>query len=248
MEWYRHWFGDEYLLVYEHRDRKEAERESEFIIRTLDLRGGERVLDLCCGSGRHVPPLTRLGCRVIGLDYSLPLLRIAREAAAPDAEWPRYVRADARNIPFRNESFDVALNLFTSFGYFDDCANFELLRSISRLLHEGGKYCIDYLNPPFVLSRLTSESERERNGVHIREQREIHRETRRVEKTITLSSTHGERVFHESVRLYTLDEMLGMLGEAGLAIGGVFGSAEGEAYGESSPRMILWGKKSDGVS
>lgn len=242
MEWYRRWFGEEYLLVYEHRDRAEAETEIAFIGRVLGLTGGERVLDLCCGSGRHDLPLARLGCRVVGLDYSLPLLRIARNSAT-GGDWPRYVRADARNIPFRDGAFDVVLNLFTSFGYFTDRDNRDLLRSMARLLRPGGRFLIDYLNPPRVLAGLVPETERERNGICILERRTYNSDARRVEKTIVLRCEGREERFEESVRLYTFGEMREMLDAAGLGIEGTAGSSGGEEYSETSPRMILWGER-----
>jgi SAM-dependent methyltransferase len=243
MEWFRRWFGEEYLLVYEHRSREEAAREIRFITDVLGLDGSELILDLCCGSGRHALPLAQGGSRVIGLDYSLPLLRIAREGIPPGAKWPRYVRADVRNMPFRGGVFDVVLNLFTSFGYFDHCGNREQLCSIARLLRKGGKYCIDYLNPPAVLSGLVPESVRDKDGITVVEQRSYNATTRRIEKDIVLRCDGREEIFRESVRLYSLAEMNGMLDDAGLTVERVFGSPEGEPYSESSPRMILWGIK-----
>lgn len=243
MEWYKRWFGEEYLLVYEHRDILEAERDTGFIERVMKLRGGERILDLCCGPGRHDFPLARRGYSVVGLDYSMPMLRIARNAVGPDAVYPCYVRADARDIPFREGVFDVVLNLFTSFGYFDDEGNRGLLRSIARLLRDGGKYYIDYLNPPNLLARLEPETVREKDGVTVIERRKVDDTGNRVEKTIILRSGRLEQVFQESVRLYTCEEMRGMLEDAGLSVEGVFGSTGGDPYGESSGRMIFWGKK-----
>jgi SAM-dependent methyltransferase len=243
MEWFRRWFGEEYLLVYEHRDREEAAREIRFITDILKLDSGELILDLCCGSGRHALLLAAEGRRVIGLDYSLPLLRIAREEMTPGADWPRFIRADVRIMPFREGVFDVTLNLFTSFGYFDDSGNRDLIRSIARLLRPGGKYFIDYLNPPRVLAGLIPESVRERDGIHILENRKVNPEAKRIEKVITIRCGSGEECFHESVRLYTAEEMREMLESAGLAVEGMAGSSGNEKYSESSPRMIMWGKK-----
>ncbi len=151
MEWYERWFGEDYLTVYDHRDTEEAERDVQAIKNVLDLKENELVLDLCCGNGRHDIPLVRMGCRVVGLDFSMPLLSVARSARMPGTTYPLYIRADARNIPFRNGIFDIIVNLFTSFGYFTDDENCEMLRSISRVLKPDGRFYIDYLNPPRVL-------------------------------------------------------------------------------------------------
>jgi len=243
MEWYERWFGEEYLIVYEHRDAAEAEREADTIRRVLNLGGGELVLDLCCGTGRHDVPLVRMGCRVIGLDYSERLLKIARSSRSRGGKYPVYVRADARRTVFRRDSFDVVLNLFTSFGYFEDDENFGFLRSIARVLKPRGRFYIDYLNPPRVLSGLVEESVSLKNGVEVIEKRRYDPDTRRVEKDILLRKEGSELEFRESVRLYGREEMTEMLSGAGLRTEGVLGSAEGEPYGETSERMILFGTK-----
>ncbi|MCE5252325.1 class I SAM-dependent methyltransferase [bacterium] len=246
MEWYKRWFGEEYLLVYEHRDIREAEQEIALIRKILDLGENDLILDLCCGPGRHDVPLVLSGCRVIGLDYSMPLLRIAVDGRPPDSEYPLYVCADARNIPFRGESFDVVLNLFTSFGYFADEENAEFIRSMERILKPGGRYLIDYLNPPQVISGLVGESVREKEGMRITEKRRIDKASRRIEKTIVLCCDEHTQEFRESVRLYDPDELLGLLRDAGLTILGILGSVNGEPYCETSPRMIIHGLKQRG--
>ena len=70
MEWFQRWFGEDYLLVYEHRDEAEAERDADTVAATLGLSENALVLDLCCGSGRHDLPLVRRVFRVVGLYYS----------------------------------------------------------------------------------------------------------------------------------------------------------------------------------
>lgn len=247
MEWYKRWFGEEYLLVYEHRDDSEAAREVRAMRDILGLCGGERVLDLCCGAGRHDTTLAEMGCRVYGLDYSMPLLKIGVDARCPGSRYPLFVRADARRIPFRDGAFDVVLNLFTSFGYFTDEENIGMLVSIHRLLAPGGRFLIDYLNPPRVLAGLVEESERTREGLRIVERRRYDDAARRIEKRIELYGDHHDRCFHESVRLYTRDEMLDMLAAAGLTVKGVLGSMYGDSYGESSARMILYGTRPEGA-
>lgn len=242
-KWFEDWFGEEYLLVYDHRNVEEAEREAAFIQKLLDLKENETVLDLCCGNGRHDFPFVRMGCRVVGLDYSMPLLKSACACTPADCESPDYIRGDARNLPFENGSFDVVLSLFTSFGYFDDSENRALIGSMARLLKPGGRFYIDYLNPVKVAEGLVKESSREKNGMTIHEKRNINSFTKRVEKTITLNRGGESKVFNESVRLYTKDEMLEMLRGAGLTVNEVLGSINKEPYSDSSDRMILYGSK-----
>lgn len=248
MDWYKDWFGEEYLLVYEHRDEAEALRESEAIRRILGLGGNELVLDLACGSGRHALPLAQAGLRVIGLDYSNTLLSIARESVPDDASFPLYVRGDAKSLPFDSDVFDVVLSLFTSFGYFSDEDNWSVLKGISRILKPGGRFYIDYLNPARVESGLVPESVRENGELRIVERRSLNQEKRRVEKTIELHSGDEVRTFCESVRLYSSDEMCHMLESAGLTTDGVLGSIDMNQYTNDSDRMILYGYKRRGDS
>lgn len=243
MEWFERWFGEEYLLVYEHRNHREAEQESEAIAEILHVAEHDLVLDLCCGPGRHDSSFARIGCRIIGLDYSMPLLKIATSAIPPGDTYPQYIRGDARRLPFREGVFDVVLNLFTSFGYFEDDENHDLLFSIARILKPGGSFFIDYLNPDKVVRELVPESTRHKEGMEIVEKRCIVPETKRVEKTIELHWDNNKQTFHESVRLYTREEMLGMLDEAGLETIEVIGSVNREPYTSDSDRMILHGVK-----
>ncbi len=175
----------------------------------------------------------------------MPMLKIASETIPPDKKFPRYIRGDARLLPFKNEAFNIVLNLFTSFGYFDDSENRELLKSISRILKPGGHFFIDYLNPVKVISELVEESTKEKEGIKIVEKRKIDIENQRVEKTIILNWNNHSQTFHESVRLYTLEEMLTMIKNAGLETKDVLGSVEREPYNDSSERMILFGLKSN---
>ncbi|MGE5927364.1 MAG: class I SAM-dependent methyltransferase, partial [Gemmatimonadota bacterium] len=116
-EWFEEWFHDEYLALYPHRDEADAAQLVELLRRQVGWQQGWRVLDVACGPGRHARAIEAAGARCIGLDLSMTLLRRAR--AVTDAP---LIRADMRRIPVRPRSMDLTLNLFTSFGYFEDDA------------------------------------------------------------------------------------------------------------------------------
>ena len=122
-----------------------AADEVKFLWKVLKLRKGSRVLDIPCGTGRHAVRLARRGASVLGVDVTPEYLREARRAARglPNA---RFVRGDMRRIPLRGE-FDAAINLWTSFGYFEDPADdLKTLRGIARALKPGGLFLIDMLD------------------------------------------------------------------------------------------------------
>ncbi|MBM3290520.1 MAG: class I SAM-dependent methyltransferase, partial [Candidatus Hydrogenedentes bacterium] len=102
-EWYEHAFGDLYPVVYAHRSVEAAAPEAAFAAEALGLRSGEWLLDLCCGSGRHLAHLSGITPRAVGLDYSRALLRLGRAQLGAAM---RAVRGDMRAVPFVN-AFDA---------------------------------------------------------------------------------------------------------------------------------------------
>src|SRR6478752_1436171 len=119
-DWWKSYFDAQYLLEYEPifnlvRDRREVARLMEI----LGLPVGARVLDAPCGQGRHAHLLAEAGFRVDGIDYSEELLALAKRRGTGASL--RYLRADMRKLPAKwTNSFDGVVNLFTSFGFFDN--------------------------------------------------------------------------------------------------------------------------------
>ena len=106
--------------------------------------GGE-LLDAPCGFGRHAIPLARAGYRV---DRRRPLEVLLDEARrrAGGERWPKFVNADYRELPFKDGSFDAALNLYTSLGYLGDEEDTRALAAIRRVLRAGGRLVIETMH------------------------------------------------------------------------------------------------------
>ncbi|MFL0557913.1 class I SAM-dependent methyltransferase [Paenibacillus barengoltzii] len=239
-EWYELSFGEDYLLVYKHRDAQGAKHEVQRMIRWLHLPPGAKVLDLCCGMGRHSLALAEAGYQVTGVDLSEVLLREARRLD-PEGRiiWHR---ADMRELPFQSGEFAAVVNLFTSFGYFkEDEEQIKVLREASRVLKSGGRFLLDFLNPAYVAAHLVPYSEREDAGQQIVERRRI--EDGYVIKDIEITAPGGEpRHYMERIKLYELDDFRQMLKEAGLTLQNVHGDYDEELYDpNTSRRMILVG-------
>ncbi|MGA9175411.1 MAG: class I SAM-dependent methyltransferase [Thermoactinomyces sp.] len=236
--WYEESFGEDYLIVYKHRTREDATREVEVIKRWLRLSEKDLILDLCCGTGRHTVSLAKLGYHVVGFDLSKVLLNHAVKDAY-DLAVP-FIHGDMRYLPFVDHTFDVVLNLFTSFGYFsDDEDNLQVLKEVARVLKPGGRYLLDFLNKPFVVQNLVPKSEREENGVRIREERWIDGDY--VCKSITVTDEKGTRRYQERVKMYDCEQLEHMLGKVGLKVEKRYGSFAEEPVQPSSNRMILIG-------
>ncbi|WP_340399272.1 methyltransferase domain-containing protein [Paenibacillus sp. FSL H8-0079] len=242
-EWYEKSFGEDYLLVYKHRDVQGAYQEVHKMINWLKLKPNAEVLDLCCGMGRHSLALADAGLRVTGVDLSDVLLREAR--LMDDEHRVSWCHADMRELPLKG-GFDAVVNLFTSFGYFlEDGEQLKVLRAIHRMLRPGGSYIIDFMNTAHVTRHLVPHSVREDEGQRIEELRKI--EDGFVQKEIRITdTTSGDepRVYQERVKLYTRDQLSQMLSEAGLRVDQVHGGYDEEKYDEqASPRMIFVGHR-----
>jgi SAM-dependent methyltransferase len=236
-EWFEQWFGEEYHALYPHRDEEDARRAIALIRRVAPWRpgAGDWVLDLACGPGRHAAELERLGARVVGFDLSRAMLRRAHERTRA-----ALVRGDMRALPFRPESFRLAVNLFTSFGYFrDDSEHRLVLQQVAATLVRGGHFVLDYLNAEQVRRSLKTLGEDGDDAGDVRITRRIGPDGRFVIKEIELRDEG--RTFQERVRLYTADELAALLTEAGLQVRGRFGDYDGGPPGPDAPRVILVG-------
>src|SRR5882672_3895397 len=85
------------------------------LVRLAGVRPDEQALDLCCGTGDVAFVLAKQRAQVVGLDFSAPMLAIARERAKrkaknnlrPAQRVPHFTQGDATDIPFPDNSFDV---------------------------------------------------------------------------------------------------------------------------------------------
>ena len=138
---------DENYILSELPSETETKEEVEFILDALELQQGATVLDLCCGQGRHSHLLANAGLTVIGVDGSHFLLE-----AAQKRQGIYFVEGDMRSIPLK-PICDAVVNLFTSFGFFDEAGNRKVLSEIASVLKPGGKCLLDYWNP-YVVTQL----------------------------------------------------------------------------------------------
>lgn len=193
------------------QEADDADDTAARVERALDLRTGSRVLDVPCGTGRIAQRLAGGGHRVVGLDAIPAFARVARDAGVPA------IRADMRTSVVRPRSFDAAICLWGSFGYFDDDGNVAQARMAADALAPGGRYLIDTIVADTLLPRFEPSGIWEVGGVAVEELRRYHEDTRRIETTWTFTRD-GERVVRTTfVRLYTVDELTDLLAGVGFA-------------------------------
>jgi len=247
MSWYEDWFwSDAYTEVYDHRDEAEAEQLVDLIEQEIAPPSGAHILDLACGRGRHARTLARRGYRVTGIDLSERAIDEARRQAAAEglSDTTSFRVGDMRE-PVCENCADGVVNLFTSFGYFEDDSNDErVLAAVVAALRPGGWFFHDFLNAPVVVESLAPSEEEAADGTQIRQERWV--ENGRVNKKITVRRDDHTETFQESVRLYTLDDLKTMYASAGLEPVALFGDYDGSAYEpHESPRLLIHARVPD---
>ena len=257
MSWVVEAFGSWYPVVYPHRDEAEAGRLIEGLGRFIGWQG-RSVLDVGCGTGRHLAHLKRTGAKPIGMDLSAALLAEARAARTADAGDWALVRGDMRRLPFAENGFDVVASFFTSFGYFGEAEDGQALAEAARVLRTDGWHVLDYLNRAAVLAHPMRIDERIRGSYLVREQRRLDADGRRVIKQVEIrrapsaasreqdSASDDERLasYEERVMLYRPEEVRALLHEAGLEVAHEWGDYSFTPFdASSSARQLVLSRK-----
>lgn len=155
-DWYREAF-DARSAEMAWTDRTESEVDRA--LGMLGAGGGERILDLACGSGRHSLELARRGFAVVGADISADLIEMAESAASSQGLAATFLRADLRELSFEAE-FDFVLNLNDgAIGYLEsDAENRRTFATIARALRPGGRNLVQLPNVLYAKKHLPQRS------------------------------------------------------------------------------------------
>ena len=244
--WYETAFGRDYLVLYPHRDDEEAVSDIEAILALIDPPRDEPLLDLGCGAGRHLLALHNAGfSRLTGLDLSSDLLRVARQRLnAAGGEGIDLVCRDMREIA-QSERFATVLSLFTSFGYFaspDEDA--QMLTAVFEAVRPGGTFLLDTLHRQSTIDHLRPREQRTIGTLHVEIARSITPDGLRVEKETRVKEPgKEERVYRESVRMYSGDELRDLFAAAGFREITLHGSLAGSPFDDTARRTIAVGRK-----
>ena len=242
-QWYKDWFDtDEYLNVYRHRNDEDAKRLVNFILSNVPLYKNASVLDLACGAGRHSILFAEKGLKVIAVDLSENLLSVAKKSAEEAKVKVDFIQCDLRCFSV-SAKFNLVVNLFTSFGYFEsDKENFKVFEVSFDHLAPGGYFVLDFLNRNYIEENLIPETVDEHDGQTIIQRRSIYGD--RVIKRISIVKNNSEKHYHESVRMYGRDELVNAMVKLGFEIENIFGDFEGNIFApDKSKRIIIIARK-----
>jgi SAM-dependent methyltransferase len=214
---------------------------TENVPKILALSGvsGGSVLDLACGPGRYAVPFAKAGFQVTGVDRTRFLLDKARERAKQAGVTFEFVEQDMREFR-RPNAFDLALNVYTSFGYFDDAAeNRRVLENILVSLKPGGVFVFEHLGKEILAGKFQpAQVETFPDGTMLFQRRAVLDDWSKIDAEWIL--LEGERVTRFQLRhwLYSGREFRDLLTSVGFADISLYGFWDGSPYGPQAQRLI----------
>ncbi|MBD0424481.1 class I SAM-dependent methyltransferase [Streptomyces sp. TRM S81-3] len=205
---------------------------------------GSKVLDLCCGPGLFLVPLAARGFDVTGVDLSEPMLERARSACEEAGADVRLVRGDMLTYT-APEAFDVVLNVFTSFGYFDDPDdNLRVLRNAWESLAPDGQLLVDVMGKEVLAGWIGRPQAVDLpDGSYVVQRDVVLDSWRRLRTDWTLVRGTSARTASVTSYLYSAAELHDLFVTAGFSDVECFGGFDGCAYDNHSRRLIVRGRK-----
>lgn len=234
-------FDEDYLYFYAHLTPELSERQADLIWRLLDMEPGMQVLDLACGHGRIANRLAARGARVTGLDRSSMFLELARREAEETGVTVDYVEGDMRAIPWE-ERFDRVVSWFTSFGYFPDEENREVLRQMHAALRPGGRSLIELIHRDWMMGHLREQIVVERGDDHLVDHNRFDPSSGRIQTERVIVRGGRVRRFRFFTRQLTFTELRGWFEQTGFEDVEGYGE-DGEPLGLDHRRMVVTARR-----
>lgn len=241
MEWFKSWFDTPYYhLLYRNRNDEEAREFIDRLLGYLHVTKSARVLDVACGKGRHAIYMNQKGFNVTGIDLSESSIAAARKFENDRLQF--FVRDMREPLKYR---YDVILNMFTSFGYFENKNENRIsIKHLANAMNPDGCLVVDFLNSKKAQLELVHREEKSVDGITFHIEREYTGEL--FLKRIRFDAEGETHEFQEQVQALTLADFKECFEAAGLQIVETFGDYElGPFHALNSDRLILIAKKTN---
>ncbi|MEM9864439.1 MAG: methyltransferase domain-containing protein, partial [Myxococcota bacterium] len=239
--WFETFFNDDYLRTVQPPVPKHVERECDFIERALDLAPGATILDVACGLGLHAMELNRRGYTVAAIDLSESMLSRARDEAKDLGLKVQFLHGDMQEMVF-DIQFDAVVCWGTSFGYFDDDKNRQVIQRLHAALKPRGVLLLDVVNRDHVIQQQPNLVWFEGDGCVCMEESKFNyfHSRLQVKRTVILDDGR-QRENGYSLRLYSAHELGKLLHTAGFRVTEFSGriATPGVYFGAASPRMMI---------
>jgi SAM-dependent methyltransferase len=220
-----------------------TEAEIDYISTLAGVQPGTAVLDLGCGPGRHALELARRGCRVVGVDRTAEYLRQAREKAREEGLDVEFVEGDMRSFA-RPASFDLALSLYTAFGYFEQAAeNEQVLRNAYISLRPGAVLLLEVAGKEVIARDFQERDWTEQGGELLLQERRAERHWTWMQNRWIVVRDGQQRSFEVGHWIYSAAELDHMLRLAGFTAVDFYGDLEGRPYDHHARRLVALARR-----
>jgi cyclopropane fatty-acyl-phospholipid synthase-like methyltransferase len=220
-----------------------AGEEVDRIIKLLALEKGAKILDLCCGTGRHSLELSRRGYQVVGVDLTQEYLDKAHRQAEGEGLNVQFVISDMRRF-CQIESFDAVINMFTAFGYFEiEADNKRVLANIHCSLRKGGTLILDTIGKEILARIFQKRDWYETNGGIFLRECKAQQNWSWIDSRWMMLENGKIREFRFGHRIYSAVEIENMLNECGFSSVNIYGDLEGADYDHNAKRLVAVARK-----
>jgi ubiquinone/menaquinone biosynthesis C-methylase UbiE len=243
------WYEDDLFwqtfesVLFNAKKLESATQEIDHVVELLSLQSGDKVLDLCCGVGRHSLELARRGFEATGLDRTQSYLERAQTKAQDENLKVDFVLCDARRF-CAIEEFDAVINLYTAFGYFEEPSDDKrVLLNAYASLRPGGKLLIETMSKEILARIFQPRQWHEYDGRILLQQSQLSDDFSWIENHWILLEDGRQKEFTFSHRLYCAAELKNLLRRCGFRSAEAFGDLEGSPYDHQAKRLIVLGTK-----
>ncbi len=251
-DWVKEVFGELYLSTVPTGGQSRTEREVDFIEQQMSLESADTILDLACGYGRHTIELAERGHDVVGFDLSKALLKQGLAEAQRRSLEINFFHGDMRSLEFESV-FDACYCWQTSFGYFGDRTNLDILARVNRALTSGGELLLEVMNRDHVVKKMPHRIWWEGPDCIFLEEGEFDYEssTLHLNRSFIYEDGSQQPVEHDwYIRLYSPHELKELLNQTGFEFVDLSGSIHYPGYflGHDSPKQIVLATKRRSVA
>lgn len=218
--------------------------EVEKLVALLGIAPSAKVLDLCCGIGRHSVEFARLGFRVTAVDLTASFLAQAREGAKREKVQVDFVQSDMRDF-VRPGAFDAAVNLVTSFGYFEEQADdLKAARNLYESLKPGARLVVEMMGKEILARKFVPRRwEVAPDGTLLLMEHRLRSGWEWMEDRCILIKEATRRELNFSYRVYSAAELGAVLRRGGFKAVEFFGSLAGAPYDHEAERLVALATK-----
>ncbi|MBN1435551.1 MAG: methyltransferase domain-containing protein [Sedimentisphaerales bacterium] len=243
------WYNDDslwkicYPILFPQARWDAAPQEVTQVLELLEISPSAHVLDLCCGPGRHSLELTRQGFQVTGVDRTAQYITEANDRAQAENLNVNFIQKDIRQFS-QPDTFDAAINMFTSFGYFQDPADDrQVLVNVHRSLKPGGKLLLDLMSKEVMARIFRPRTWDRRDGTIVLEEHTLSQNFSWIQCQWTILNDNQQHQITFNHRLYSAAELSALLLDVGFASVQCFGNLTAAPYDHQAQRLTIVAQK-----